>query len=117
MAKPGLITIIMNKIQICSRHEPVLIIEIYPGHHRIFLEKEQCALAPKCQVKYLYYAWDFKEGDHHNHILLLTHLILQAELNMKESQVTDLRQNIKSQQSETSKAMSELKTALEETEN
>ncbi|XP_045088952.1 uncharacterized protein [Aegilops tauschii subsp. strangulata] len=41
----------------------------------------------------------------------------EAELNMKESQVTDLRQNIKSQQSETSKAMSELKTALEETEN
>ena len=41
---------------------------------------------------------------------------MQAELNMKESQVTDLRQNIKIQQSETSKAKSELKTALEETE-
>ena len=32
---------------------------------------------------------------------------------MKESQVTNLQQSIKSQQSETSKAKSELKTALE----
>ena len=37
----------------------------------------------------------------------------QAELNEKESQVKDLRANIKTQQSETSKAKSELKTALE----
>ena len=42
--------------------------------------------------------------------------ILQAELNMKESQVSDLQKNIKSQQSETSKAKSELKTALEDIE-
>ena len=40
----------------------------------------------------------------------------QAELNMKESQVNDLGQNIKTQQSETSKAKSELKTALENIE-
>ena len=49
-------------------------------------------------------------------IMLLVFVFLQAELNMKESQVTDLRRNIKSQQSETSKAKSELKTALEEME-
>jgi chromosome segregation ATPase len=42
--------------------------------------------------------------------------ILQAELNAKESQVADLQENIKSQQSETSKAKSELTTALEEME-
>ena len=35
---------------------------------------------------------------------------------MKESQVVDLRQNIQTQQSETSKAKSELKTALEDKE-
>ena len=35
---------------------------------------------------------------------------------MKESQVAELRQNIQSQQSETSKANSELKTALENIE-
>jgi predicted nucleic acid-binding Zn-ribbon protein len=35
---------------------------------------------------------------------------------MKESQVVDLRQNIQTQQSETSKAKSELKTALEDIE-
>ena len=40
----------------------------------------------------------------------------QGELNMKESQVTDLRQNIQTQQSETSKAKPELKTALEDIE-
>ena len=43
--------------------------------------------------------------------------ILQAELNVKESQVANLQQNIKSQQSETSKAKLELTTALEEMEN
>ena len=35
---------------------------------------------------------------------------------MKESQVTDLRQNIQNQQTETSKAKSELNIALEDTE-
>ena len=35
---------------------------------------------------------------------------------MKESQVVDLRQNIQTQQSETSKAKSELKIALEDIE-
>ena len=35
---------------------------------------------------------------------------------MKESQVVDLRQNIQTQQSETSKAKSELKTTLENIE-
>ena len=42
--------------------------------------------------------------------------ILQAELNVKESQVADLQENIKSQQSETSKAKTELTTALAEME-
>ena len=42
--------------------------------------------------------------------------ILQAELNVKESQVVDLQENIKSQQSETSKVKAELTTALAETE-
>ena len=42
--------------------------------------------------------------------------MLQAELSMKESQVNDLKANIKTQQSETSKAKSELKTALENIE-
>ena len=37
---------------------------------------------------------------------------LQDELNMKESQVNDLRANIQTQQSKTSKAKSELKIAL-----
>ena len=40
----------------------------------------------------------------------------QGELNMKESLVIDLRQNIQTQQSETSKAKPELKTALEDIE-
>ena len=40
----------------------------------------------------------------------------QAELNEKESQVKDLKANIQTQQSETSKAKSELKTALENIE-
>ena len=39
--------------------------------------------------------------------------MLQVELSMKESQVNDVRANIETQQSETSKAKSELKTALE----
>ena len=42
--------------------------------------------------------------------------MLQAELSMKESQVNDLRANIETQQSETSKAKSELKTAWENIE-
>ena len=42
--------------------------------------------------------------------------ILQTELNGKESQVADLQENIKSQQSETSKAKVELTTALAEME-
>ena len=42
--------------------------------------------------------------------------ILQAELNVKESQVTDLQGNVKSQQSVTSKAKAELTTALVEME-
>ena len=49
-------------------------------------------------------------------VMLPAICILQAELNMKDSQVADLQQNIKSQQSETSKAKSELTTALEEME-
>ena len=40
----------------------------------------------------------------------------QAELTEKDSQVNDLKANIKTQQSETSKAKSELKTALENIE-
>ena len=42
--------------------------------------------------------------------------ILQAELNAKDSQVADLQENIKSQQSRTSKAKAELTTALAEME-
>lgn len=40
----------------------------------------------------------------------------QAELTEKDSQINDLRANIKTQHSETSKAKSELKTALENIE-
>nr|XP_040245554.1 vegetative cell wall protein gp1-like [Aegilops tauschii subsp. strangulata] len=40
----------------------------------------------------------------------------EAELNMKESQVADLRRNISTQQATTSKAQTDLKTALEEME-
>ena len=40
----------------------------------------------------------------------------QAELTEKDSQLNDLKANIKTQQSETSKAKSELKTALENIE-
>jgi chromosome segregation ATPase len=40
----------------------------------------------------------------------------QAELTEKDSQINDLRANIKTQQSETSKAKSELMTALENIE-
>ena len=40
----------------------------------------------------------------------------QAELTEKDSQLNDLTANIKTQQSETSKAKSELKTALENIE-
>ena len=39
-----------------------------------------------------------------------------TELSEKDSQINDLRANIKTQQSETSKAKSELKTALENIE-
>src|SRR5215216_1134816 len=49
-------------------------------------------------------------------IIWPVHRTLQAELNMKESQVADLRQNISTQQYATSKAQTELKTALEEME-
>ena len=44
-------------------------------------------------------------------------IVFQAELSMKESQVVDLRQKVKSQQAETSKAKSELKAALEASKN
>ena len=37
---------------------------------------------------------------------------LQSELNSKESQIADLRENIKSQQAETSKAKDEVTNAL-----
>src|SRR5215216_1869824 len=40
-------------------------------------------------------------------------LMSQAELTRKDSQLNDLKANIKTQQSETSKAKSELKAALE----
>ena len=40
----------------------------------------------------------------------------QAELTEKDSQLNDLKANIKTQQSETSKAKSELKAALENIE-
>ena len=77
------------------------------------MKKEQDALAPKCQVKYLYCAWDFL-----NKLIVIPLIvyILQAELKSKETQVADLQENIKSQQSETSKAKSELTTALADME-
>ena len=45
---------------------------------------------------------------------LLKHMTvcMQAELKMKESQVTDLQENVKTQQAETSKAKEELASAL-----
>lgn len=43
-------------------------------------------------------------------------LILQADLSEKDSQLNDLKANVKTQQSQTSKAKSELKTALENIE-
>ena len=43
-------------------------------------------------------------------------LIPQAELSEKDSQLNDLKANIKTQQSETSKAQSELRTSLENIE-
>ena len=43
-------------------------------------------------------------------------LIPQAELSEKDSQLNDMKADIKTQQSETAKAKSELKTALENIE-
>ena len=60
----------------------------------------------------MYYAWDFQEEDHN----IACPCSLQTELSMNESQVTDMRHNIKSQRSETSNAKSELKTTLENVE-
>ena len=82
------------------------------GSSQSVFKKEQYALAPKCQVQYLYYAWDFIKWNHN----LTCSLYLQAELNAKESQLIDLRQNISTQQSATSKAQQELRTALEDME-
>jgi hypothetical protein len=42
--------------------------------------------------------------------------LFQAELNMKESQVGELRKSLKQQQTETSKAKSDLKASLEKIE-
>ena len=49
----------------------------------------------------------------HDHNLCLCVLMSQIELAEKDSQLNDLKANIKTQQSETSKAKSELKSALE----
>ena len=49
----------------------------------------------------------------HSHSLFIS---FQAELSSKESPVTDLQENIKSQQAETSKAKNELTTALADME-
>ena len=51
------------------------------------------------------YAWDFEK----NIIIIWS---LQANINNKDSKIADLQENTKSQQSETSKAKDELKTAL-----
>ena len=66
-------------------------------------------MAPKCQVKYLYCAWDLL-----NKLIVIPLIvyILQAKLNSKESQVADLQENIKSQQAEASKAKDELTSTL-----
>ena len=67
------------------------------------------ALAPKCQVHNLLCGWYFNP-----YTILLKHITvcMQAELTTKESQVTDLQQNLKSHQAETSKAKEELTSAL-----
>ena len=53
------------------------------------------------------YAWDFEKN-----IIIFIIWILQANINNKDSQIADLEENIKSQQSETFKAKDELKGAL-----
>ena len=67
------------------------------------------ALAPKCQVHNLLCGWYFNPCT-----VLLNHITIymQAELKTKESQVADLQENLKSQQTETSKAKEELTSAL-----
>ena len=53
------------------------------------------------------YAWDFEKN-----INIFIIWLVQADINNKDSQIADLQENIKSQQSETSNAKDELKTAL-----
>ena len=69
--------------------------------------KKKSALAPKCQVYNLLCAWDFEKNI--NSFIIW---FLQADINTKYSQLADLRENIKSQQEESSKAKDELTSTL-----
>ena len=69
--------------------------------------KIEYALAPKCQVYNWLYAWDFEKN-----INIFIIWLLQADINNKGSQISDLQENIKSQQVETSKAKYELNDAM-----
>ena len=52
------------------------------------------------------YAWDFQKG------IDILFLLLQSEINQQVSQIVDIQENLKSQQTESTKAKEELKTAL-----
>ena len=71
--------------------------------------KIEYALAPKYQVHNLLCGWYLNPSTD-----LLKHIsvCLQAELKAKEIQVIDLRENLKTQQAETSKAKEKLASAL-----
>ena len=71
--------------------------------------KIEYALAPKCQVHNLLCGWYLNPS-----IDLLKHIsvCMQAELKTKENKVTDLQENLKTQQAETSKVKEELASAL-----
>ena len=71
--------------------------------------KIEYALAPKYQVHNLLCGWYFNSCT-----VLLNHITacMQAELKTKETQIADLQENVKSQQTETSKAKEELTSAL-----
>ena len=73
---------------------------------KLIADKKQSALAPKCQVDNLLCAWDF------NVVMLTYYLYFAGWVVQKNSQITDLQGNIKSQVDETCKVKSELTTAL-----
>lgn len=71
--------------------------------------KIEYALAPKCQVHNLLCGWYLNP---YTDLLKHISVCMQAELKTKENQVTDLQENLKTQQAETSKAKEELASAL-----